>query len=198
MHPAGHWHRALHWHRPSRILWFIIGATSGAWFMKNRECIEHYHVKHCMRPSISKEAYPPPQPASQERQGFWRERHPFLAPTQTPEGSVGPAVAPSPSLHVPVTADGWDEEKQRLMNIKQQATNSLMEFSEEGLDSLLTSMESLKTRLAERRAQREKEAREQAEREADFKEFEEWKRERAVQALKGARAPSPEPPKRLV
>ncbi len=59
-------------------------------------------------------------------------------------------------------------------------------------------------RLSERRAQRDLEARERAEREADFRQFEEWKRERALAALKegsGAKdkkEEEKEPPKRLV
>ncbi|KAI0821547.1 hypothetical protein BC629DRAFT_1461864 [Irpex lacteus] len=238
MHP---WH--WHWHRPSRLLWFMLGAVTGAWAMKHKEGADNYRVRHCSRYQIPQEAYPPPQgsananaPSTREDwhaqwHARWRERerqwgwgphhHPAQeAPTPVAESTTTPAttaatpttttavaspVTPGPTPGIPdlpTTADGWEEERQRLLNIKQQAANSLLDFSEEGLDSLLTSMESLKARLSERRAQRDLEARERAEREADFRQFEEWKRERAVAALKEGSAKEggkeKEPPKRLV
>ncbi|KAI0091713.1 hypothetical protein BDY19DRAFT_641954 [Irpex rosettiformis] len=245
MHP---WH--WHWHRPSRLLWFMVGAVTGAWAMKHKESADNYRVRHCSRYQIPQEAYPPPQGSNSNQDWHaqwharWRDRHAWalqnqaqMQQNQTQEApAAGGAEAgkdtprPTPTSQGPVpvvpdqpaTADGWDEERQRLLNIKQQAANSLLDFSEEGLDSLLNSMESLKAvsrtfftdsgylvsdflcpwysqRLAERRAQREQEARERAEREADFKQFEEWKRERATQAYKDSQEPkAKEPPKRLV
>ncbi|KAI0704311.1 hypothetical protein BC835DRAFT_816493 [Cytidiella melzeri] len=205
MHP---WH----WHRPSRLFWFVFGAISSAWVMKHKESVDNFKVKHCSRHQIPQEAYHPPQGSGQEWQNRWRDRHYSWGwgpqtQNETAAAMEAPAAANATSRPKPpqavatavdepsLTVDGWDEERQRLLNIKQQAANSLLDFSEEGLDSLLTSMESLKARLAERRAEREREARERAEREADFKQFEEWKRERA---LRETQPQTKESPKRLV
>ncbi len=161
MHP---WH--WHWHRPSRLLWFMLGAVTGAWAMKHKEGADNYRVRHCSRYQIPQEAYPPPQgsananaPSTREDwhaqwHARWRERerqwgwgphhHPAQeAPTPVAESTTTPAttaatpttttavaspVTPGPTPGIPdlpTTADGWEEERQRLLNIKQQAANSV-------------------------------------------------------------------------
>jgi hypothetical protein len=168
------WH--WHWHRPSRLLWFAFGAMTGAWFMKHKECADNYKVKHCSRHQIPQEAYPPPQGqgAAQSHDWHaqwhnrWRERQQQQQqqwPQQQNQETSPPTNVSATATDQPVvTVDGWDEERQRLLKIKQQAANSvsmmlsvpddvleeadlrlqLLDFSEEGLDSLLTSMEALK------------------------------------------------------
>jgi len=49
----------------------------------------------------------------------------------------------------------WEEEKLKLQAIGQQAEDVMAKLSETTLDSVMTTMEALKQKLAEHRAQRE-------------------------------------------
>lgn len=49
----------------------------------------------------------------------------------------------------------WEEEKQKMQAIGRQAEEVMAKLSEEALDSIMSSMEALKVKLAEHRAQRE-------------------------------------------
>ncbi|RPD64388.1 hypothetical protein L226DRAFT_569828 [Lentinus tigrinus ALCF2SS1-7] len=97
-----------------------------------------------------------------------------------PEGAWGP---PSP---MPASVEKAPEK-----DVVQQATDTLTDLSEATLNNLLVTVESLKAKLAEHRAQREQQEREiQALREAKFKQFEEWQRQQEQK--------KDEPPRRLV
>ena len=150
MHPW--WHSGWHWHRPSRLLWFMVGAVTGAWAMKHKEGADNYRVRHCSRYQIPQEAYPPPQGTDLNRDWHaqwharWRDRqqqwgwapqnqNQQAQPNQTQEAQAGKNTpSPTPSSPVPAAPelptapDGWDEERQRLLNIKQQAANSVRFF----------------------------------------------------------------------
>jgi len=76
----------------------------------------------------------------------------------------------------PMPVDRWDE--QRVQALGKQATDTISELSEATLDSVLATVQSLKTKLAENRAQREQHLREmQALKEDQYKMFEEWKKQ---------------------
>ncbi|KAH9935920.1 uncharacterized protein BXZ73DRAFT_76735 [Epithele typhae] len=110
--------------------------------------------------------------------GRWGRAPPPAATPVRPEGAWGP---PSPMPTAP------DAEK----DVVQQATDTITDFSETTLNNLLVTVESLKSKLAEHRAQREQQEREiQALREAKFKQFEEWQRQQE--------AKKDDPPRRLV
>ncbi|KAI8996552.1 hypothetical protein BD414DRAFT_478373 [Trametes punicea] len=103
-----------------------------------------------------------------------------------------------PPMPVPGT---FERPGQGEKDIVQQATETITELSEATLNQLLVTIESLKSKLAEHRAQREQQERElQALREAKFRQFEEWQRqlqEQQAQQAREERAKS-EPPRRLV
>ncbi|TFK94157.1 hypothetical protein K466DRAFT_593826 [Polyporus arcularius HHB13444] len=104
-----------------------------------------------------------------------------------PEGAWGP---PSP---LPASVETAPEK-----DVVQQATETLTDLSEATLNNLLVTVESLKAKLAEHRAQREQQEREiQALREAKFRQFEEWQRQQE-QMLKDGKDKKEEPPRRLV
>ena len=128
------WH--AHWHRPSRLLWFAIGAVSATWFMKSKFSAEQYRVKHCSRHQIPQEAYPAPASSQAQTADAWqwqktlKEKYPFGWPPQetqaeanAPQNAAVPNAQRSPDA--PAASDGWEEERQRLLKIKQQATNSV-------------------------------------------------------------------------
>ncbi|PIL24990.1 hypothetical protein GSI_12877 [Ganoderma sinense ZZ0214-1] len=97
-----------------------------------------------------------------------------------PEGAWGP---------------GTPSEKAPEKDIMEQATDTIADLSEATLNNLLVTVESLKAKLAEHRAQRDQQERElqalRDAREAKFKQFEEWQRQQEQEQKK-------ESPRRLV
>jgi len=104
----------------------------------------------------------------------WGQQPRAQLPAQ-PEAQLMPQAPP----HVPpppMPVDRWDE--QRVQALGKQATDTISELSEATLDSVLATVQSLKTKLAENRAQREQHLREmQALKEDQYKMFEEWKKQ---------------------
>ncbi|PSR76138.1 hypothetical protein PHLCEN_2v8636 [Hermanssonia centrifuga] len=179
------WHHH-NWHRgPSRLIWFVFGAAAATAFIRHREA-EGFAVRHCSRHRIPQDAYPPPGQEQKVVDAWrWNANASFPKYPAQPPAAATAAPAESAPAHVPMQkpADGqWDEEKQRLQRISEQATETLTSLSEAGLDSLLSTVESLKAKIAERRAQREREVQEaQAARDEKFRQFEEWKKQQEAQ-----------------
>lgn len=154
------WHHHHHG-GPSRLVWFVLGAVSTAWFMKSREA-DGFHVKHCMRHRIPQDAYPSPAQAQQTTQQqqqmqTWEQRRREWWGWPQAQAGVAPAVAhpdpasaaavaatapavpsapaaplpssPSSPLPLPLphtqSLDNWEEEKQRLQKLSQQATETV-------------------------------------------------------------------------
>ncbi|KAI9064100.1 hypothetical protein FKP32DRAFT_1685529 [Trametes sanguinea] len=93
---------------------------------------------------------------------------------------------------------GMEKMGREEKDIVQQATDTITELSEATLNNLLITIESLKSKLAEHRAQREQQERElQALREAKFKQFEEWQRHVQEQQAREEQKKD-EPARRLV
>jgi len=53
----------------------------------------------------------------------------------------------------------WEEEKEKLADFTLKATDAMADMSESTLDAVLTTIESLKAKISEHRAQREKQRR---------------------------------------
>ncbi|KAG6381614.1 hypothetical protein JVT61DRAFT_212 [Boletus reticuloceps] len=152
MHPYQH----VFLHRgPSRIFWFFIGAGVATWWhhssiMRDHRaqyfpCVMHRRVQDS--PSD-----PPPQEAAP-----WK---PSWGPDRTPAG-----------WH---QQRDWEQDKERLRHIQKRAGETVrnppsippvahiksspqvIDLSESTLDSIVTSAESLKAKLAELRAERER------------------------------------------
>ncbi|KAJ6591696.1 hypothetical protein DFH09DRAFT_1273564 [Mycena vulgaris] len=147
-HPGFHsWHGG-----PRRAIWFILGAASASMWMCRKECHSQTHERyfgHCFRPPIHpiQPRTPPAEP--QPDAGQWRPRDIPAAvnnipPSQLPWGY--------PESH---RDRQWEEEKLKLQAIGQQAEDVMAKLSEATLDSVMSTMEALKLKLAEHRAQRE-------------------------------------------
>ncbi|KAL7280783.1 hypothetical protein ACG7TL_005727 [Trametes sanguinea] len=121
------------------------------------------------------------------------------APMQSPPRAGGPwerEGAWGPPGPLPATMEKAGREEK---DIVQQATDTITELSEATLNNLLVTIESLKSKLAEHRAQREQQERElQALREAKFKQFEEWQRHMQEQQAREEQKKQQEPARRLV
>ncbi|KZT10082.1 uncharacterized protein LAESUDRAFT_810363 [Laetiporus sulphureus 93-53] len=116
--------------------------------------------------------------------GPWgRKDAPAAGPTQDAQQATLPAQSP-PLIqppHVPpppMPSDRWDEDRQRIQALGKQATDTISELSEATLDSVLATVQNLKMKLAENRAQREEHMKQmQALKDDQMKMFEEWKKQ---------------------
>ncbi|KAJ7672646.1 hypothetical protein B0H17DRAFT_1141183 [Mycena rosella] len=151
-----HAHHNFHSWRggPRRAIWFILGAaTATAWASRNechRQTNERY-FGHCFRPPIA-----PMQPRAPDGTPEWRPRNIPAAVNNIPPAAAIPPPAPLPWGYPESHRDRqWEEEKRKLQAIGQQAEDVMAKLSEATLDSVMTTMEALKVKLAEHRAQRE-------------------------------------------
>jgi len=151
------------WHGPRRAVWFILGAASATFWIAHKEAhrrneTDERYFGHCFRPPVSPMQPRPPVDVSapDEPPAQWRPRVP---PASMPWGY--------PESH---RDRQWEEEKIKLQAIGRQAEEVMAKLSEDTLTSVMSTMESLKTKLAEHRAQRE-EAQRQSE-----KQFEEQRK----------------------
>ncbi|GLB41884.1 hypothetical protein LshimejAT787_1004840 [Lyophyllum shimeji] len=141
MHPYSHWHGAhWHWHRgPSRLIWFFIGAAAATFWHKHKEA-KHgvgWHP-HCLRAPIQ-----PPVLSSSAN------------PDRRSMHGVSKAINNIPPAELSNSTE-WNEEKQRMAELSRSAGDKLAELSEATLDTVLTTVEVLKAKLAEHRAERDK------------------------------------------
>lgn len=205
MHPYAHhhWHGFRH-RRGGRIVWFAIGATVATFWHKSHEAHE-WREQHCWRKCIPREAYaPPPGPVpanltpvtsddaagsskielDRQRWGWaWNSEKGWKSwgnPPLSRDGAFSPHVPPTP-----MPSDRNDEDLKRMQALGKQATDTgqIAELSEATLDSVLATVRSLKTKLAEARLQREQHLQQiQALKEEQYKMFEEWQKQREQQA----------------
>ncbi|KAJ7623315.1 hypothetical protein FB45DRAFT_925256, partial [Roridomyces roridus] len=113
--------------------------TAALW-IRHREADHHYnqdrHFGHCLRAPVAPMQPPPPV-----------------------EAPPPPARMPPPPLpwgYPEAHRDRqWEEEKVKLQELGRQAEDVMTKFSESTLDSIMTTVEALKAKLAEHRAQRE-------------------------------------------
>lgn len=108
MHPY-HWH----WHRPSRLLWFVIGAVSAGWFIKAKET-HRFRAAHCPRQQIpadgfTQQAPNPPVYQQQQQQGSLppsAQSADVVVPVSRPEGQP-PVPLPQYDQHRDPRSRGW-------------------------------------------------------------------------------------------
>ncbi|KIY63507.1 hypothetical protein CYLTODRAFT_426053 [Cylindrobasidium torrendii FP15055 ss-10] len=143
MHHPHHWGHPHHhgfgyyrrWHgRPSRLLWFLVGACTTAVYYKHREAHEGRAAKYwdvCKRHHAREQL-------EESRLATWRRQL---------EGQPRRA-APDPE---------WDAEKARLAAVTRQTQDAFADFSESTLDSLLNTVVSMKQKLIQRREERARE-----------------------------------------
>ncbi|KAJ7834102.1 hypothetical protein B0H13DRAFT_2212361 [Mycena leptocephala] len=147
----GYSHGFHSWHGPRRTIWFLIGAASATWWMCHKEAHRHTHERyfgHCFRPPVPSIQPRPADPQLNEPVQQWRPRDiPSTINNMPPAMPWG-----YPESH---KDRQWEEEKQKMQAIGRQAEEVMAKLSEEALDSVMSTMEALKVKLAEHRAQRE-------------------------------------------
>ncbi|TCD61782.1 hypothetical protein EIP91_007960 [Steccherinum ochraceum] len=93
-------------------------------------------------------------------------------------------------------AKQWEQQQQKMQTVGRQAQDTFTDFSEATLDTILTTVEGMKAKLAEHRANRERQIREwQTWREEQIRQLDEWKKQQA-QAPAGSQPPLPPFPTR--
>ncbi|KAJ3477011.1 hypothetical protein NLI96_g10760 [Meripilus lineatus] len=186
---------------PSRLLWFVFGAASASWFIKSKDT-QQWRATHCPRRQVTQEGYvqpaapvqpntptPPPAPAPvaetpraeppppqyptaprEQQSRPWGWGHGWNSSWEQRQDS-GAATPPFPT-------ERWDEEKKRMQDFGKQAHETFVDFSESTLNSLASTVENLKAKLAEQRALREEQAKQMEAMKAEQqRQFEEWKRQ---------------------
>ncbi|KAJ6581378.1 hypothetical protein B0H19DRAFT_1114925 [Mycena capillaripes] len=149
----GYSHGFHSWRGPRRTVWFIIGAASATFWNHHKEAHRQTHERyfgHCFRPPVQSIQRPPDgQAVSNQEAPQWRPRD-----IPNTINNIPPASLPwgYPESH---RDRQWEEEKQKIQAIGRQAEDAMAKLSEATLDSIMGSMEALKTKLAEHRAQRE-------------------------------------------
>jgi len=125
---------------PSRIVWFILGGAAASWWIKHKEMRTHErYMGYCHR----KPVYPAP-------------------PASTSDGSAANqdvnANAQPGSTTMPVVWGNkeWEDEKDRMWAVGRQAGDTMSELSEAALDNILSAVETLKSKLTEHRAERDR------------------------------------------
>ncbi|KAJ6518681.1 hypothetical protein C8R45DRAFT_1065623 [Mycena sanguinolenta] len=150
MRPHFYSHGFHSWHGPRRTVWFILGATAATFYHHHREAHRHTHERyfgHCFRPPVQYRPNDPSNAVPEPPQ--WRPRDipntiNNIPPTSLPWGY--------PESH---KDRQWEEEKQKMHAIGRQAEEVMTKLSEDALDSIMSSVEALKAKLAEHRALRE-------------------------------------------
>ncbi|KAG6895857.1 hypothetical protein C0992_011996 [Termitomyces sp. T32_za158] len=135
MHPYGpghFWYRGWY-HGPSRILWFTFGAIAASLWARHGDRLERHGIHSCVRST---------------------EQH--VLSTQTEPVDPWSIRGVSRAVNDVAPEHMSNDDKKRLAELGASAGDKLVELSEATLDTVLTSVEVLKAKLAEHRAEREK------------------------------------------
>ncbi|PFH52627.1 hypothetical protein AMATHDRAFT_2023 [Amanita thiersii Skay4041] len=133
--------------RPSRIFWFVIGATTATLWIKHKDA-ERRSWKYCIR---QRPAEVGPDGSSPSETSAWTVRSVSNAINNIPTSSWGPRDERQMGQ--------WAEEREKLIEVTRKAGETMAEMSETTLDVVLNTLENLKSKLAEQRAQREQQRR---------------------------------------
>ncbi|KAL0955870.1 hypothetical protein HGRIS_002069 [Hohenbuehelia grisea] len=169
MYPHFHsWHHAARWYRgPSRLLWFSIGAVSATIWAKHKEWHERHgrqYYEHCFRAPVQA---PPNTVQTSPYPGDGRPTADvMMIPIPTSLKSVPESINRIPPAQDMVPSvpwmfgyqhqdQRWDQEKAKMWDLGRQAGDTMTELSEATLDSVISTVEALKAKLAEHRARRE-------------------------------------------
>ncbi|KZT65618.1 hypothetical protein DAEQUDRAFT_759225 [Daedalea quercina L-15889] len=223
-HPAGYWHALRRRRGGSRLLWFVFGAGAATFWIKSHEAHEWrsrcwrdripqdaYPVPQALPPAYANSSAATAQPEEhtgekecKKRRGWgWSSREgykswPSPPPAQEAQAQAAATPAPAPAPHVlpaPMPTDRWEEERHRVQQLSKQATDTISELSEATLDSVLTTVQTLKVKLAEARKEREQHLQQmQSIKDEQYKMFEEWRRQHEKQQQEQPQAQQ-QPPK---
>jgi len=156
-------HRNWHYRGgPRRLLWFLLGAGTASLFIKHHEYHKnHQYYGHCYRAPVrpvvapaaesSTAAAAGPEGGARGANWSWNARDIPRAVNNIPPASASSWGYPENHLD-----RQWEEEKKRLAAFGKQAEDTMTQLSEATLDSVLATVQSLKAKIAESKAQREK------------------------------------------
>jgi len=149
----------MSYHRgPRRLLWFVIGAGTATWWIKHREMNNNGGMTwgHCRRPNIQNT--PAPTTASADGSNVNPQDSSF---------SFRDVPRAINNISPPSRDWGWgwgekklaekhQEEQDQLADLRRQATETMTDITEATLESILSTAEVLKAKLAESRELRKK------------------------------------------
>ncbi|KAI5987056.1 hypothetical protein EDD15DRAFT_2520782 [Pisolithus albus] len=133
---------------PSRILWFLIGAGAATWWHHSPAMRDHHSPYWPSLMQQQRRAALQDQPPST---GVGSEPGPY----QERDARWRPHGPPSSGAMAGWNQQEWEENKERLRNMQKRVGEAMVDMSESTLDSIVSTAETLKARLAERRARRE-------------------------------------------
>jgi len=162
---------------PSRLIWFGIGSVVTYAWMRHHRDLDHGQAGGFCRPRFERRVQweregapplPPPPPgasATSPNNGEWRQTREWR-PTEQGQGHGTSAGAPNTSTHVvppgptaqqqqqqdslPIVTD---RDYERLRQMGRSAEETISGMSEATIDSMMTGLQRLKDKLAERRGQ---------------------------------------------
>ncbi|KAJ3865822.1 hypothetical protein EV359DRAFT_62825 [Lentinula novae-zelandiae] len=138
------------------LLWFFIGAGAATVYTRRRDHLQQHEDFQSGWPSHRCHSHSSQIPSSQEvAQASSPNREPFFpsAPwTNNSASSPSLSQDASGSNSTTSSSDPWAVEKERMREIG----NQVLEFSESTLDTLLSTIASMKARVVQQRLDREK------------------------------------------
>ncbi|KAI6110994.1 hypothetical protein EDD16DRAFT_1596658 [Pisolithus croceorrhizus] len=141
-------HPQVYLRRPaSRFLWFFIGAGVATWWHHSRATRDHHSpywpclMQQHRRSALQDQPHSTGSEPSphQERDARWEWR-PIPPPSGTMSGW---------------NQQEWEENRGRLRNMQKRVSEAMVDMSESTLESIVSTAEALKARLAQNRARRE-------------------------------------------
>ncbi|KAJ3932367.1 MAG: hypothetical protein NXY57DRAFT_121596 [Lentinula lateritia] len=142
------------------LLWFFIGAGAATVYTRRRDHLQQHEDFQSGGSSHRCHSHSPQTHSSQEvAQASSPDTEPFFRNAPSINNS-----APTPSLSQDASgsssttssSDPWAVEKERMREIGNQVGVNVLEFSESTLDTLLSSIASMKARVVQQRLDREK------------------------------------------
>jgi len=161
MYPYYHMH---YFHRgPRRLVWFILGGVAATWWIKHKEMRAHErYMGYCARQPIQPAAPPAPAPSPEMNGNAPSQNQNTNVPPRTHWGGnpeahyeASRATPSPPPMPFGWSNQQWEEEKEKMWAMGRQAGDTMSELSESTLENVLSTVESLKAKLAEHRAERE-------------------------------------------
>jgi len=159
------------------LLWFIIGAGAATYWHRSHEMHAHGHYWHCVSHAnrrriedVQAQQQAAATTHSDASVPSSNAPAPSLSTSAALSSQFGNGMQPTPPqpprwawANASQSSDGtfgwnqkeWEEDKERLRELQRRAQDTMVEMSESTLDSILSTVESMKGKLAEHRALRE-------------------------------------------
>ncbi|KAJ3880267.1 hypothetical protein F5051DRAFT_171323 [Lentinula edodes] len=142
------------------LLWFFIGAGAATVYTRRRDHLQQHEDFQSGWSSHRCHSHSSQIPSSQEvAQASSPNREPFFPSAPWTNNSAStPSLSQNASGSNSTTSlsDPWAVEKERMREIGNQVGVNVLEFSESTLDTLLSTIASMKARVVQQRLDREK------------------------------------------